>query len=150
VIDWKKILINKFIFGLKSGEIKDRVYEEKLTESTTLAQVIDIAKAKETYLLEEVDRVNWLKKRRLRQFENYSAADKNQQRDRSDKDGWGGDNQGWEQGQPNLKNKASSRKQANGPRRSGNKDGGRCQVCDRGHTVGYICKYTNYKCNKCG
>lgn len=52
------ILIDKFVFGLKSGRIKDRVCEEKPTSETTLSQIVEIALAKETYLFNEADQVN--------------------------------------------------------------------------------------------
>lgn len=41
------ILIDKFVFGLKAGKVKDRVCEEKPEEITTLAQVLAIAQAEE-------------------------------------------------------------------------------------------------------
>jgi len=61
------ILIDKFVFGLKSGKIKDRICEEKPTSETTFSQIVEIALAKETYLVNEADQVNWIKNKKGQQ-----------------------------------------------------------------------------------
>lgn len=63
----EKILIDKFVFSLLSGKIKDRVCEEKPTADTTLAQLVDIALAIESYLTKEVNCVIWLRNGQRRQ-----------------------------------------------------------------------------------
>lgn len=54
------ILIDKFVFGLKTGRVKDRVCEKKPAEITTLDQVLAIAQANELCVMNESQQNNEL------------------------------------------------------------------------------------------
>lgn len=57
----ESILIDKFVFGLKSGKIKDRICEENpILANTTLELIVDIALANEIYLTDEMNQANWI------------------------------------------------------------------------------------------
>ncbi|VVC35786.1 Integrase, catalytic core,Aspartic peptidase domain,Ribonuclease H-like domain,Retrotransposon gag [Cinara cedri] len=64
----ESILIDKFVFGLKSGKIKDRICEEKPTVETTFSQIVEVTLAKESYLSNEAGQVNWIKNKQGQQF----------------------------------------------------------------------------------
>lgn len=61
------------MFGLKSGKIKDRVCEEQPDKISNFTQIVDVALAKETYMVNE-GHVNWINNGRQNNENVFGAA----------------------------------------------------------------------------
>ncbi|XP_060845561.1 uncharacterized protein LOC132925158, partial [Rhopalosiphum padi] len=114
------ILIDKFVFGFKSGKIKDRICEEKPTVETTFSQIVDCTG-----------------KRNLFIFHGDKGA--------NDTGDHGAQKHGHFQSKGSSKNFKGKNQEINTV-----PENNICRVCGKQHRGIQNCKYKNYRCNLCG
>lgn len=151
------ILIDKFVFGLKSGRIKDRVCEEKPTSETTFSQIVEIAHAKETYLFNEADQVSWIKNKKGQQFRQKYHTTSTEHKHFGSRYAVHGDKGAKNTGVSGVQKHGYFQSKGSNKNSKGNNqavntvpENNICRVCGKRHTGIQNCKYKNYRCNLCG
>lgn len=143
------ILLEKFVFGLKQGKVKDRICEVTLTDKTSVSELVEIAVSKENDLLKAVDHdnINWVqnKQRSFTSRKGNKTYPESRYPNRLSGDSKSLFNEGNQQSSSsNIQQQFRARTE------KGNQS---CKICGKLHTGNTICKYKDYNfrlCNKVG